>query len=546
MLRVETKMVGWALFLLGIAVAAGSSSGDALAGDEASLAAPSRPTVTVSTGRKHNVFAAATPPRFEIKISKAGQQVVDALLTYEIEDALGEPLLRNQRSLSFAQTHTETIKVDPPKFGVYRMKIHIAFGNDTAFAYASRFSYVVPLSPYTRPQMIASPYGIRVRGEIEEVGAEDIAQSGVVWMRDEKGAFHPSSRAINIAATAAPMAGAEAQPPPQHDEPPRLDDLGVTSVSLRGVTRPPELSMHVDEAGSADGASVLMFDYLRELVASQEAGGNTRSVWVGDFGWDTVAGSAASEHVQAAYLQRGYLLGLMAGVDRLFWKCVRDAATNDGMEADGSGMFSARGEPKPASVAMAAMVNFLRNPVPVGTFDVGPNTSGYVFRDRGRYIGCMFQVDPDLPQLTLKIKQSRLYDMYGNAITSQAVDIGVAPIWITGVRLSSPTYAETAFDLASRYYDVVTPGDTYTIQLRATHNRGTGPIPITALFKVDAPDDCTVDFDSPAVFVAPGSVETIPIQVTVSPTAPAGNREIIVRVNDAKRLKELKTTLRVR
>jgi len=545
MLRVETRKVGWFLFLLGMAVAGGCISGGGREGEEASSGASGHPNVTVSTGSKHNVLTAGTSPCFEIKISRTDRQVLDALLTYEVEDALGQPLFRDQRAFSFAQTHSETIEVAPPRFGVYRMKIHIAFGNDTEFAYASRFSYVASLPSYTRPQMLASPYGIRVHGKIEDVEVEDMARSGMVWLRDENGDFHPSSRAINVAATAAPVAGAEATPPPQHEEPAGINDRDVTSVSLHYGVRPPELSMHVAEDGGTGDAPVLMFDYLRELVASQGSDDNAREVWVSSFGWDAVADTAVSEHAQAAYLQRGYLLGLMAGVDKLFWGRVRDAAEGGRDAADAGGIFNARGEPKPASVAMAAIASFLRNPEPVGTFDLGPNTLGYVFRDRGRYVGCMFQVDPDLPQLTLRIKQNRLYDMYGNAITSQAVDIGVAPIWITGVRLASPTYAETAFDLASRHYETVAPGDTHTIELRATHNRGTTPIPITAFFTVEAPDDCTVDPASREIFVAPGSVETIPIDVTVSPSAPAGNREIIVRIKDARRTKELKTTLRV-
>jgi len=65
-------------------------------------------------------------------------------------------------------------------------------------------------------------------------------------------------------------------------------------------------------------------------------------------------------HQEAAYLQRGYLMGLNAGLDKMFWYWNRDTKGEPNNFFDGCGVFSGKDEPKPAAVAYAAMAKMIK------------------------------------------------------------------------------------------------------------------------------------------------------------------------------------------
>lgn len=324
-----------------------------------------------------------------------------------------------------------------------------------------------------------------------------------------------------------------------------FDNIDVVNAHFYCGTSAPELSLRNANTGGDKDDMLLVYDNLREIVDAADSDGKDRQVWITEFGWDTLAGHVVSEYEQAAYLQRCYLLGLHAGIDKMFWYWNRDTKKPPSHFFDGCGIFDPKDEPKPASAAMAALVHFLKLPEIVGTFDVGPNSLGYVIKDRDRYVACMFKVDKDKAGPLLSLKKNRLFDMYGNLLTSSRFDLDLAPVWIMGVKKTDPVYRATAFDLTSRRFDKVTAGDTYTIKLRTKHNRGSGPMPITALFRVESPGGCKIDPPMREIFVAPGATDIIPINVTIDPDEPAGEKTIIVRVQEGKNTKELSTKLRI-
>jgi len=324
-----------------------------------------------------------------------------------------------------------------------------------------------------------------------------------------------------------------------------FDNIDVINAHFYCGTTAPELSLRNANTGGDREDTLLVYDNLRELAEAADSDGKDRQVWITEFGWDTLAGHVVTEHEQAAYLQRGYLLGLQAGIDKMFWYWNRDTKKKPSHFFDGCGIFDPKDEPKPVSAAMAALVHFLKLPEKVGTFDMGPNTFGHVLKDRGRLVACVFKLDKEKPGPTLMIKERRLFDMYGNIITEPAVELGVAPVWIRGIRRRDPICLATAYDLASRHFDKVAAGDTYTIKLRATHNRGGGPMPITSLFRVESPDGCEVDPSMREIFVASGSTEIIPITVAIGPSEPAGRKTITVTVQEGKNTKRLTTDLQV-
>ena len=317
-----------------------------------------------------------------------------------------------------------------------------------------------------------------------------------------------------------------------------FDNIDVINGHFYCGTQPPEVASRNRNTGQEDGVPVLLYDNLRDFAEAADSDGKDRQAWCTEFGWDTLAVHIVTERTQAAYLQRGYLLQLQAGLDKLFWYWNRDTKSPPNNFFDGCGIFDPRDEPKPASAAMAAMVHFLKLPGPVGTFDVGPNSMGHVFRDRGRLVACAFKLEEDGPDVTATFASGDLFDLYGNPVEGRKHALEITPLWIVGVDETDPIVKQTAYDLASKHYVRSTAGDRYTMELRVKNNRRTS---IQSAFKVDVPDGWSVDTPVGQIDVKAGETKNYPLVVGIDPKADPGFSSVTVTVEESGTKKMLTT-----
>lgn len=301
---------------------------------------------------------------------------------------------------------------------------------------------------------------------------------------------------------------------------------------------PPELAVTNTNTGGDEAPPISVYDLMRELAAAADADGKDRQAWITEFGWDTLAVHIVSEAEQAAYLQRGYVLGLAAGLDKLFWYWTLDSKNPPSNFFDGCGLFDPKDEPKPAFAAMAGLTHFLRLPAYLGSFDFGPNSLGHAFRDGNRLVACAFRVDPRQPAPVPKFQSGKLHDCYGNALAAAPAALDIAPTWAIDLAPEDPLLRQTSFELASRWFLRATAGDTAEVRLRVRNQRATA---IAASYRTVLPAGWSATPASGPLAVPAGKTQEFAIQVQLPATAAAGagEQQVLVEVDDGGMVKRL-------
>ena len=316
-----------------------------------------------------------------------------------------------------------------------------------------------------------------------------------------------------------------------------FDDIDVVNAHFYCGTQPPELSRRNANTGQGSAQAALLYDLLRQFVAAADADGKDRQAWVTEFGWDTLAGHIVSEETQAAYSQRGYLLGLQAGLDKMFWYWNRDTKKPPKVFFDGCGIYDPRDEPKPVAAAISSMIHLLKLPKPAGTFDLGNNGFGHLFLDRGRRVAVAFQLDPTGPADTVTFASGSLYDLYGNPLEERTVTLSPAPVWIVEPAADEPFVLETVYDLKTDFYRHATGGDQKTIELSVRNTRDTD---LSAQYTLNLPKGWTADPAAGELQVAAGAEAVIPIQITIAAEA-SGRHAVDVIITEGAATKTLTT-----
>lgn len=314
-------------------------------------------------------------------------------------------------------------------------------------------------------------------------------------------------------------------------------DIDVINGHYYCGTAPPEIAVTNANTGGGDEPPALVYDRLRDLVTAASSDGRARQTWITEFGWDTLAVHIVSEAQQAAYLQRGFVLGRQAGISKLFWYWNLDTKKEQpDTFFDGCGIFDRNQEPKPALAAAAGLTHLLVQPVPLGTFDFGPNSMGHLFRDRGRLVACAFQVDPALPAPAPQFKSGTLYDLNANRVATAPATLGLAPLWADGVDEQDPIVKQACYDLASRYLVRATAGDHFTVQLRARNPRTTA---LAAHYQVTLPAGWSATPAAGELAAAPNETREVPlvIQLPAAGTAPTG--DVLINVDEGGTVKHL-------
>ena len=317
-----------------------------------------------------------------------------------------------------------------------------------------------------------------------------------------------------------------------------FDNIDVINGHFYCGTDAPELNKVNYNVGGNLVTPRSLCDTLREYAAVADCDGRNRQAWITEFGWDTLAGHIVSEYEQAAYLQRGYMLGIQAGIDKMFWYWNMDTKGKPGTFFDGCGLLDPKVEPKQAVAAMAALVHFMKLPKPVGTFDFGENTMGYLFTDRDNVVAALFKIDGNQPDREIEIGDGKLFDMFANPLSSKRIKLGIAPVWITGLDKSTAVYKQTAYELKSNYYNRITAGDSFTIELRARNNRSEA---LSAKYAIQLPAGWTADRVSGEISTRPGEQTVVPIVVTADPKEQSLYRKVPLTITEGRAEKTLTT-----
>lgn len=304
----------------------------------------------------------------------------------------------------------------------------------------------------------------------------------------------------------------------------------------------PELNIaNFNPAEGARQKASLFFDLLREAKRAAMSDRKQRQLWLTEFGWDTLAGFVVSPFEQAIYLQRGWLLSLAAGVDKVFWFYDFDSPEPKQF-FDGCGLLTADGQPKPALCALAALTHLLPTPRYIGDCNAGAGTQGFVFESDGKLVAVLWSVESDVGPI-VKFESGRLYDFFANPLDDRTQRLARAPIFAVGISRGDRWFKQTAYSLETPHLTVVAAGDSFPVRVQVRNNRDRE---INAIVRVIAPEGWSVDRAETTVKVPINSQAIADFNVTVSPEEPEGFRELlIVAEEEGQRLKEMRAKVLV-
>lgn len=314
---------------------------------------------------------------------------------------------------------------------------------------------------------------------------------------------------------------------------PDLSAAGIASGQWDGIDvlnghhycgiDPPELNAFNENTGGDAGEPILFLDRVRELTA-QAGSGRPRQAWITEFGWDTRAGKVVSERQQAAYLQRGLLGVVSAGMDRVFWYW-----DLDGQEATtffgGCGLFTCEPQPKPAAAAYAGLAWMLANPRFRGELDAGPGTTGLLFADRGRLVAALWTIE-DVQGPEVAFASGELHDWKGNPIPGRTARLGLHPTWCLGVAADDRWARQAAWAMRNRRLLTVAAGDPLALRLRVA-NPDAGAQPAAAGLELPAGWTGSAAWTGA---VAGGGAAAVELRVAVPPDARQGEYEVAAAV----------------
>ena len=321
-----------------------------------------------------------------------------------------------------------------------------------------------------------------------------------------------------------------------------FNDIDIINGHFYTGIYPALMSQRNENTGQGSKVPKHFYDRLREFVAAADIDGKDRQSWITEFGWDTLAVKIVNEKEQAAYAQRGYTIGLIGGVDKMFWYWNRDTKKTPDTYFDGMGIFDPKDEPKPVAASIAAMIHFLKLPKPVGSFEMGENTFGHVFEDRGRLVALAFKIDKDKPGSEVTFKTGKLYDMYANSLKGRKHKLDIDPIWIDGISKDDPLVKETVYDLKSNWLVLGAAGDECEIKIEVDNNRKKT---INANLAIAVPKGWTITQDCPKISVSPGKKEVFILKTKIDPKAKGGTEFIDVKVSEGEVVKNMRTQVKV-
>lgn len=239
-------------------------------------------------------------------------------------------------------------------------------------------------------------------------------------------------------------------------------DVTVVGVSAAGLPMPylerifaaggldfmDAVSVHPYRTSSTPEGLEAQISQLNALIARYNHSGRPKPVWVTEIGWGTRQSQAEGdlaidENTQARFLVRAFVLLLSAKVDQAYWYLLRDYDAFATM-----GIVRANGDAKPASHAMAALLDRLQGATFAGREEAAEGIYAFRFERAG---GGLLHVLWSLAPVTLAMPASAVvYNLEGTRLASSQLLLGDAPVYVEGTlpELPPPLEADEAAVLA--------------------------------------------------------------------------------------------------
>lgn len=232
--------------------------------------------------------------------------------------------------------------------------------------------------------------------------------------------------------------------------------------------KPPELATDNQNTGMAKAGRTALLDVLRKFKAAASADGKMRQAWLTEWGFDTLAVHIVSELEQAAYLQREWLMGMQAGLDKMFWYWNYDTSGKPKVFFDGCGLYDGHRDPKPSAAAFATLRAYIPGAYRyLGYATPAPNALVQIVEAEGKVLAAAFKVDPEGADVTLADpKAEKITDMFGRVLSRGERQLSVGPTWYIGLDRNCDWLKACPLDIASDRYVRTRSGDTFTVSTR--------------------------------------------------------------------------------
>ncbi|MBC2600417.1 sugar-binding protein [Puniceicoccus vermicola] len=304
-------------------------------------------------------------------------------------------------------------------------------------------------------------------------------------------------------------------------------DIDVVNVHHYPGVDAPEINVKNFNTGGLGRESGLFFDKLHDLVKVADSDGKDREVFITEFGWDTAAGQVVTEEQQAAYAPRAYMMFAAAGIDKSFWFWHFDSPTPMKF-FDACGLMTARREPKPSLCTMAGLTHLLPNLDYVGSFNVGPGTQGYVFREDGEYIAAVWRIAKGEKPIEVDFGSGpQVYDAFANPLDGTKAVLDIAPVYAVGLQPDSNLMRRATYSLESPLFMATVANENSDIIVRI-HNTSDRAKKVTLTPVL--PDGWTPQQDTFTYNASPGSDGTVTIPFHAAADAKAGIEPLRVDV----------------
>ncbi len=264
-------------------------------------------------------------------------------------------------------------------------------------------------------------------------------------------AIAPDNWVVEQGAASIPIEAARA-----HIEAGRYADVDVLNGHRYCGLQAPEICKNNANTGQSDASTSLLRDTYLEWDQVAHMDGKNRQTWITEWGWDTKAGQPVSEWEQAAYIQRGYMLGFACGVDKMFWYWYDDSPEAVNF-FDGCGIFDHKPklEPKPVAAAFAALRSLLPEGMKyVGYAKLSPNAMAQIFESNGKLVAAAFLIDLEKKEgLTIKPPACEaVYDMFGAKVAAGPRELNIAPTWYVGIDKACDWLRQAPMEVTSKHY----------------------------------------------------------------------------------------------
>lgn len=230
--------------------------------------------------------------------------------------------------------------------------------------------------------------------------------------------------------------------------------------------RAPELASDNLNTGMAKAGRNPLLDVWKKFRAAADADGVHRQTWLTEWGFDTLAVHIVTEEEQAAYLQREWLLGMQAGLDKMFWYWNWDTTGTPKVFFDGCGLYDGQKYPKPSACAFATLRSYIPGPYRyVGYATPAPNMLVQMVEAEGKLLAAAFKVDIDGADPTIDDpKAEKITDMFGHELKRGRRTLRVAPTWYVGLDKSCDWLKACPLDIESDRYIRTRAGDSFVVK----------------------------------------------------------------------------------